>query len=105
MNKNYLTMLTLVCLIAMHWIATQSLADGPRFRVSVSNSIEARQPLDGRLLLMISTNDDAEPRFQISDRFDSQQIIGVDVENRQAGEAMVVDATAFGSTAHFVWMK
>ena len=57
------------------------------------------QPLDGRLLLMLSTNRDQEPRFQISDRFDSQQIFGIDVESWQPGEFRSFDDTVFGFPA------
>jgi hypothetical protein len=38
-------------------------------------------PKDGRLFMLISTNNAAEPRFQISDNDDTQQIFGVDIEN------------------------
>ena len=54
------------------------------------------QAQDGRLLLMLSNNDKAEPRNQISDGLSTQLVFGVDVEGIKPGDAMVVDATAFG---------
>ncbi len=54
------------------------------------------QPLDGRLLLMMSTVEDGEPRFQISDRFDSQQIFGIDVEGWTGTRPQVFDRNVFG---------
>ncbi|MEL7163269.1 MAG: hypothetical protein AAFN92_21100 [Bacteroidota bacterium] len=41
----------------------------------------ADTPLDGRLLLLLSTDDSAEPRFQITDGPNTQIVIGKDVEN------------------------
>ncbi len=57
------------------------------------------QPLDGRLLLMLSTSDDNEPRFQISDRYDSQQIFGIDVEGWEPGQSRTFNANVFGFPA------
>lgn len=52
--------------------------------------------LDGRLLLMLSTDDRAEPRFQIADGPSTQLVFGMDVENWEAGEIAMVDGAAFG---------
>ena len=41
----------------------------------------AAGPLDGRLLLMISSDSSAEPRFQISDGPQAQLVFGIDVED------------------------
>jgi hypothetical protein len=47
----------------------------------------AKGPLDGRLLLLLSTSDKAEPRFQISDTaLDSQQVFGIDVDGWKPGQ-------------------
>ena len=43
-------------------------------------------PVDGRLLLMISSDDADEPRFQISNFPDSQLIYGMDVEGLKPGD-------------------
>jgi hypothetical protein len=42
-------------------------------------SAHSRAPLDGRLLLLLSADPSGEPRFQISDDADTQQIFGRDV--------------------------
>src|SRR5215470_773693 len=52
--------------------------------------------LDGRLLLLISTNNTEEPRFQISEDLTTQQVFGVDIDGWKAGQIKVVDANAFG---------
>src|ERR1044071_10327837 len=52
--------------------------------------------LDGRLLLLISTNNEKEPRFQISEDLSTQQVFGIDVDGWKAKQIKVVDAGAFG---------
>ncbi len=69
--------------------------DRSLFTVTLDPSV-ASQPLDGRLLLMLSTSDESEPRFQISDRFNSQQIYGIDVEGWNPGDTRSFDAEVFG---------
>ena len=54
------------------------------------------KPLDGRLLLLISTNNKSEPRFQISDGPQTQQVFGMNVDNWKPGEVKTIDAKAFG---------
>lgn len=68
----------------------------PRFAVSFSAE-QSPQPLDGRLLLFLSTRADGEPRFQISGTsLDSQQVFGIDVEGMKPGEERSFDATVLG---------
>jgi len=70
---------------------------GTRLRFSISYPQErSRTPLDGRVLLMVSKDESAEPRFQISDDADTQQIFGIDVDGLKAGEAAVIDGRVFG---------
>jgi hypothetical protein len=52
--------------------------------------------VDGRMLLLLSTNTDAEPRFQISDGPSTQLVFGVDVDGLKPGDDAVIDASAFG---------
>ena len=64
---------------------------GPRFAVSFPGG-QGQEPLDGRLLLMISTDDKAEPRFQIDDGPGTQLVFGIDVDGWKPGEEAVFDA-------------
>ncbi|MFQ5603654.1 MAG: alpha/beta hydrolase-fold protein [bacterium] len=66
-----------------------------KFAISFTEQ-NSKEPLDGRLLLMLSTDDSREPRFQISDSPNTQQIFGIDVENLKAGEAAFIDERVFG---------
>ena len=54
------------------------------------------EPLDGRILLLISTHDDNEPRFLISDGHNTQQILGMNVEEFTPDEEILFDSGAFG---------
>jgi hypothetical protein len=57
----------------------------------------SREPLDGRLLLLLSVDDSEEPRFQISDTsLNTQQAFGIDVEGMKPGEERVFDSRALG---------
>lgn len=50
-------------------------------------------PLDGRLLLLLSTDLAAEPRFQIDDSPKTQIVFGLDVANWKPGEARLMAAS------------
>ncbi len=52
--------------------------------------------VDGRLLLMLSTNDEKELRFQIGTGLDAQLIFGMDVSGMQPGEEIIFDDSVFG---------
>ncbi|MGH9971286.1 MAG: hypothetical protein ACREBG_26320 [Pyrinomonadaceae bacterium] len=56
----------------------------------------SKEPLDGRVLLLISTNNAREPRFQISEDLTTQQVFGIDVDGLKPGQEAIVDARAFG---------
>src|SRR2546426_8338364 len=57
-------------------------AAGARFAISFPAGKSAA-PLDGRVLLMLSTDTTAEPRFQISDGPNTQLIFGIDVRSEE----------------------
>jgi hypothetical protein len=67
----------------------------PKFSVSFPRERSAA-PLDGRLLLLLSTDSSAEPRTQINDTTKTQMVFGMDVEGLAPGQAVVVDESAFG---------
>jgi len=75
---------------------------GSRLRFAVSFPRElSGEALDGRLLVLLSTDEGKEPRFQLSDTNvpRSQQVFGIDVEGWTAGEDAVVDGTVLGYPA------
>jgi hypothetical protein len=54
------------------------------------------QPLDGRVLLVLSTDDSDEPRNQINDTPKTQMVFGVTVDGWKPGQPVMVDENAFG---------
>lgn len=73
----------------------QARPSGPRFAVTFPASRSA-EPLDGRLLLLLSTDSTAEPRFQVSDAGNTQLVFGIDVDGLRPGQAAIVDAAVLG---------
>lgn len=68
---------------------------GPRFTISFPESA-SKQPLDGRLLLLISTDNSKEPRLQISEDLSTQQVFGIDVDGLKPGQPATIDSVALG---------
>ena len=57
----------------------------------------AKEPLDGRLLLLLSKDGAREPRFQVSaTSLSSAQVFGVDVDGLKPGDERTFDATVLG---------
>ena len=76
-------------------VASQTLHSRLRFAVSFP-SASNNTPLDGRVLLLISKDNSKEPRFQINEDLNTQQVFGVDVAGLKPGQEAVVDTTAYG---------
>ncbi len=66
-----------------------------RVRVTLPGA-RAAAPLDGRLLLLLSTDSTSEPRFQISTGARTQLVFGTDVSGWAPGTERGVPADAFG---------
>lgn len=91
--KTLLTGLMVVSVVG-GWFPGPLAADDPAlFEVCLP---ETGQPLDGRLLLILSVDPSAEPRFQVGDSFRTQQIFGVDVEGWTGDQPVSFDAGVFG---------
>src|SRR5215813_2809570 len=67
----------------------------PRFSVSFPSERSA-QPLDGRLLLLLSNDPAEQPRMQINDTARTQMVFGVTVDGWKPGNVTVVNDAAFG---------
>ncbi len=53
-------------------------------------------PKDGRVLLLISDNNESEPRFQIRDNVSTQQVFGYDLENFEGNNLKLSFDEGFG---------
>ncbi|MGE0127307.1 MAG: alpha/beta hydrolase-fold protein [Blastocatellales bacterium] len=92
----YLTFfLALLALPSKGELKGQRAASELRFAISFPAERSAAT-LDGRVLLMISTDGSQEPRMQISDSPKTQQIFGVDVDGLKPGQQAFIDASVFG---------
>jgi Putative esterase len=76
-------------------ISLAPLVAAPTFSVSFPRE-QSVSALDGRLLLMLSTDPSAEPRMQINVSPNTQLIFGMDVDGMQPGQEAIVDDHAFG---------
>jgi hypothetical protein len=72
-----------------------SNAPGLRITIRRGPGLPA-EPLDGRLLLLVSKDPAAEPRLQIGDTDTSQQVFGIDVDGWRADQPGVFDAAVLG---------
>ncbi|HYN02523.1 MAG TPA: hypothetical protein VE359_08765, partial [Vicinamibacteria bacterium] len=82
--------------------APAAAVEAVRLRVAVRFPAALEKgPVDGRLLLLLSTDSSAEPRFQVSltNAATSQQVLGLDVEGWRPGEDAVYDASVLGYPA------
>ncbi len=68
---------------------------GIKFNITFPKSL-LDQAQDGRLLLLLSNDASAEPRFQINDYKHTQIVFGMDVEDWSPGVSMTFDPEAFG---------
>jgi hypothetical protein len=95
--RRFLFLLATGCLMLLH--ATASDAAQPvrhgLFEVSVSDTLHL-EPLDGRVLLILSTDPAKEPRELIREDLKSQQIFGVDAEGLRPGAAVSFEAGVLG---------
>jgi len=69
-----------------------------RFEVMMPAGLSAGL-VDGRLLLILSGDPGAEPRFQVAAEGESQQIFGVDVQALRPGGSAVIDGRTLGYPA------
>lgn len=95
-----LTLLVTLLLVSLLTPANQrAVADvqAAKLRFAISFPQASNQTaLDGRMLLLISTDDSQEPRFQINEDPKTQLVFGIDVDGLKPDEPAIIDASAFG---------
>src|SRR5262245_45644527 len=90
----------LILLALFH--AAQLLAPTPFSRESplafavTFEATKSAVPLDGRLLVLLSTDSAEEPRFQINDSLKSQIVFGLDVEDWKPSDVRTMEAANAG---------
>ncbi len=69
--------------------------NNPAFSITLPENL-GDTTFDGRLLLLLSTNNENEPRFQVSDGLKTQLVFGLDVEGWAPGQTITIDNAAYG---------
>src|SRR5262249_8843316 len=78
------------------------LSAAPQFSVSFPKE-RSLQPIDGRVVLVLSTDSSAEPRTQVSIAYKTQQIFGHDVDGLKPGQAVTLsNENVFGYPVRFL---
>ncbi|MEO1014045.1 MAG: hypothetical protein AAFX08_02540 [Pseudomonadota bacterium] len=72
--------------------ADAAARQGLRFEISL-DGLEEGETADGRIIIVLATDDETEPRYQTTYRFDGPQIFGMDVEGASRTTAIPLDAT------------
>jgi hypothetical protein len=82
---------------ALSFVACLSLgfAQAATFSVTLAPQ-HAREPINGRLLLLLSVDASKEPRFQIEEGTKSQQVFGIDATGWKGGERLTFDSKVLG---------
>ena len=84
-----------LCLLVLARPESATPDSGPRFSITIPPG-RAEPPIDGRLLLLLSTDPAAEPRMQINDSPRTQMVFGMDVEAMTPARPVTLDASASG---------
>lgn len=98
--KLYFALLPLLITIAAATASAKSkrTKQAGKFQFGISfNASVGKKPLDGRVLLLISTEGKSEPRFQVGvDNPNTALVFGVNVEGLKPGDAAYIDTNTFG---------
>jgi hypothetical protein len=83
-------------LLALFPFRLSAAADG-KLRIGISLPPErSATPMDGRMLLLISKDDSKEPRLQINEGPNCQQVFGIDVDTLAPGADAIFDGSVSG---------
>ncbi len=84
-----------ISIAACTFTTSDSEGGGIEFAISFSERI-GNEPLDGRIILLLSTDNSAEPRFQTGGGAGAIGVFGLDVEDLAPGEDAILDSSVFG---------
>src|SRR5882757_5612837 len=93
--KRLLPYLSLLVLLATQCAPPADSKKGLTFSISFTKEL-SDQAQDGRLLLLLGTNEKTEPRNQFNWGVNTQLGFGVDVDGMTPGQEIVIDEKAFG---------
>ncbi|PTX58393.1 putative esterase [Kordia periserrulae] len=94
-SKNYLLILLFTCCLVS--CTDANTKENTAVNIALSFPTEHyKEPLDGRLILLISKDTVTEPRFQLRDDSKTCQGFGMDVTDWKPSESLQFDAASFG---------
>src|SRR5258708_9946049 len=93
--KRLLFPVFLMFLLGLRCTSPSGNRDGAKFSISFTREL-SDQAQDGRLIILLATNDKSEPRHQFNFGLKTQPAFAIDVEKMIPGQEIIIDATAFG---------
>ncbi len=82
-----------LALLLIAWSCTTG--SPPQIEISIDPKLSS-EVKDGRLLFILTKEEDKEPRFLVSDGVETAQLFGMDFENYEGGEKLIFDPLSFG---------
>lgn len=86
--------ITLLCILSIAGHA-QTESDDVSFSIRFAESL-TEETQDGRLVLLLATHDDDEPRFLVNTSANSQLFFGLNVDDWRSGSDVIIDGEAIG---------
>ncbi len=90
-----LFLLPVLMLAACQPTSTELASASPSFVISFSPDASS-EAMDGRLLVILSKDDEREPRFQVRPGVRAVQMFGINIDGVAPGQEVVIDASVFG---------
>jgi hypothetical protein len=90
-----LFLLPVLVLAACQPTSTELASASPSFAISFSADASS-EALDGRLLVILSKDDEREPRFQVRPGVRAVQMFGINIDGVAPGQEVVIDESVFG---------
>jgi enterochelin esterase-like enzyme len=83
-----------IALLLVTWSHVQAFAADVRFRITLPAT--QKQPITGRVFVIVSRIDNPEPRLQVGSWRSHVELLGRDVQGLQPGQFTVIDALTMG---------
>jgi hypothetical protein len=94
-RNRMLSAASVACVAALLGNCGGQSASGLEFAVSFNSALES-EPVDGRIILIISNREDPEPRLQVSAGVEAQQVFGLDVDALRPDSTAVIGTGVLG---------
>jgi len=97
MKNTYIYLFSFLFLLSLSTCQENTASQSKKASFSISFQDEnTGESVDGRIILLLSKNNEAEPRFQLSDGPTTNIAYGIDVDGLKSGAAAIIDQNIFG---------